>query len=138
MNPVVLDTSVIIAATLSPAGASGRLLDGFYSDRLKLAYTGPMLAEYMEVMARPKFAAFISANTRQSFAMKLRASGVAVTAAPLSLTGWPDVDDVPFVAAALATERKIVVTLNRRDFAPATTFGVRALSPSEARRALLP
>ena len=138
MNAVVLDTSVIIAAMLSPAGSSARLLDGFYADQLKLAYTGPMLTEYMEVMERPKFAAFISANTRQSFAMKLRASGIAVTAAPLSPTGWPDEDDIPFVAAALATEGKIVVTLNRRDFLPATAFGVRVLSPAEACRQLLP
>ena len=54
MNAVVFDTSVNIAAMLSPAGASARLLDGFYADQLKLAYTGPMLTEYMEVMERPK------------------------------------------------------------------------------------
>lgn len=137
MNSVVLDTSVIIAATLNPIGASGRLLDAFYLDRIKLAYTAPVLGEYMEVMARPKFAAFIDDNTRRSLAMKLRASGLVVTPAQVTSVGWPDLDDLPFVAAALATERKVVVTLNRRDFAPALTLGVRVLSPAEAHRELL-
>lgn len=138
MNPVVFDTSVVIAAMLSPIGASGRLLNAFYGDRLKLAYTAPILDEYMEVMERPKFAAFIDVRTRVSFALKLRANGVAVVPLPVAPADWPDPDDLPFVAAALATDRKIVVTLNPRDFAPATALGVRVLSPSEARRELLP
>jgi len=137
VNPVVFDTSVVIAAALSPIGASGRLLDAFYDDRLKLAYTDPILSEYMEVMERPKFAAFIDANTRVSLALKFRTSGVAVTPSLVTSADWPDRGDLPFVAAALATEQKIVVTLNPRDFVPATALGVRVLSPSEARRALL-
>ncbi len=138
MNPVVLDTSVVIAASLSPVGAAGSLLDAFYRDRLSLAYTAQMLDEYVSAMKRPKFAAFIDANDRLSLALKLRASGLLVVPAPVPKAAWPDVDDLPFVAAALATGRKIVVTLNSRDFAPAVAFGVRVLSPSEARRELLP
>ena len=137
MKPVVLDTSVLIAASLSPAGAAGVLLDAFYDDRLALAYTAPMLAEYMEVMERPKFATFIDANARLSFAMKLQASGTAVTPAVVPKAAWPDPDDLPFVAAALATDRKIVITLNPHDFAPARVFGVRVLSPRQARTELL-
>ena len=138
MSPVVLDTSVVIAASLSPLGAAGSLLEAFYRDRIALAYTGALLDEYMEVMERPKFSAFIDSNARLSFALKLRASGVLVVPAPVPKIDWPDEDDIPFIAAALATERKIVVTLNRRDFAPATALGVRVLSPAEARRTLLP
>ncbi len=138
MNPVVLDPSVVIAASISPAGAAAALLEAFYRDRLSLAYTAPVLEEYVSVMERPKFAAFIDPNARLSLALKLRASGVLVAPAPVPAAKWPDEDDVPFVAAALATERKIVVTLNPRDFAPAVAFGVRVLSPAEARRELLP
>lgn len=137
MKPVVLDTSVLIAASLSPARAAGVLLDAFYDDRLVLAYTAPMLAEYMEVMERPKFAAFIDANARLSFAMKLHASGKAVTPPAVPKAAWPDPDDLPFVAAALATDRKIVITFNPHDFAPAKTFGIRVLSPRQAWTELL-
>ena len=137
MKPVVLDTSVLIAASLSSAGAAAVLLDAFYGDRLALAYTAAMLAEYMEVMERPKFAVFIDPNARISFAMKLHASGTAVTPAVVPKAAWPDPDDLPFVAAALATDRKIVITLNPHDFAPAKAFGIRVLSPRQARTELL-
>ena len=41
------------------------------------------------------------------------------------------------LAAALSTPSKLIVTLNPRDFVPAAAFGLRVLSPSEARRDLL-
>ncbi len=137
MNPVVLDTSVVIAAALSSTGASAALIDAFYADQLTIAYTASLLTEYMEVMERPEFAAAIDANTRRSFAMKLRANGILVQPSPVPPAAWPDVDDLPFVAAALSTPSKLIVTLNPRDFVPAAAFGLRVLSPSEARRDLL-
>ena len=137
MKPVVLDTSVLIAGSLRSAGAAGDLLEAFYADRLALAYTAAILAEYMEVMERPKFAVFIDANARLSFAMKLHASGSPVIPAMVPKAAWPDVDDLPFVAAALATDHKIVITLNPHDFAPAQAFGLRVLSPRQARTELL-
>ena len=137
MNPVVIDTSVVIAATLSTTGASAALIDAFYADHLSVAYTDIILAEYMEVMERAEFSAFIDSKTRLSLAMKLRANGIFVQPSPVPAAAWPDIDDLPFVAAALSTSGKLIVTLNPRDFAPATTFGLRVLSPAEARRALL-
>lgn len=137
MTPVVLDTSVVVAAHLSPHGAANDLLAAFYSNRLQLAHTPAMIAEYNEMLARPKFAAFVAAQSRIVFIVKLRASGLAVTPAPVPHDDWPDPDDLPFVAAALATPEKIIVTLNPRDFAPAAPYGVRVLSPSAAKRALL-
>ena len=137
MTPVVFDTSVVVAAHLSPHGAANDLLSAFYSNRLHLAHTLAMIAEYDEVLARPKFAAFVATQTRIAFLVKLRASGLAVTPAPVPDDDWPDRDDLPFVAAALATPEKVIVTLNPRDFTPAERYGVRVLSPSAAKRLLL-
>lgn len=137
MNAVVLDTSVVIAASISPGGAAGALLEAFYRDRLSLTYTTQILDEYVSVMERPKFSAFIDANARLSLVLKLRTSGLLVVPAPVPDADWPDADDLAFVAAALATESKIIVIFNPRGFAPAIAFGVRVLSPSEARRELL-
>lgn len=137
MTPVVLDTSVIVAAHLSPHGAANDLLVAFYSDRLLLVHTAAIIAEFNEVLARPKFADIIASRNRIAFLMKLRASGLAVTPAPIPDDDWPDRDDLPFVAAALATPGKALVTLNPRDFAPASRHGVRVLSPAAARRLLL-
>jgi predicted nucleic acid-binding protein len=113
------------------------LIDAFYADQLTIAYTDSILAEYMDVMERPEFAATIDDNTRRSLAMKLRANGILVQPSPVPPAAWPDLDDLPFVAAALSTPGKFLVTLNPRDFAPATAFGLRVMSPAEARRELL-
>ncbi len=134
MSAVVLDTSVLIAGLLSGHGASATLVSAFFGDRLRLAYTPDIIREYGEVLDRPAFAKAITAADRIAVLMKLRASGLLVVPAEVPEVGWPDVDDIPFGAAALATERKIVITLNPRDFAPAVALGVRVLSPAEARR----
>jgi uncharacterized protein len=137
MTAVVLDTSVIIAAHLSPRGAASDLLGAFYANRIRLTHSPAIVTEYAEVMARPKFAAFIGAQDRIAFLMKLRASGLAITPVPVPDDDWPDPDDLPFVAAALATAEKLLVILNPRDFAPAPRHGVHVFSTAEARRRLL-
>ncbi len=137
-DAVVLDTSVLVAGLISRRGAASALVEALFRDELRLAYTLAILGEYSEVLERPEFANEISPNERMGILMKLRASGFRFEPATLPAADWPDRDDLPFVPAALATERKIVVTLNRRDFLPAVALGVRVLSPSEARRELLP
>jgi putative PIN family toxin of toxin-antitoxin system len=136
-DAVVLDTSVLVAGLISRRGAASALVEALFRDELRLAYTPATLSEYAEVLDRPEFTHAISAQERLGILMKLRASGLLVEPAPVPAGDWPDIDDLAFVGAALATERKIIVTLNRRDFLPATAVGVRILSPSEARRELL-
>lgn len=137
MKPVVLDTSVLIAGLLSPRGAAAALVDAFFGDRLLLAHTPQIFSEYAEVMERPEFSPAITPADRMGVILKLNFSGIAVKPAPVPTDDWPDADDLPFVAAALATEAKIIITLNPRDFIPALALGLRVLSPSEARRELL-
>jgi putative PIN family toxin of toxin-antitoxin system len=138
MSAVVLDTSVLVAGLISRRGAAASLVEALFRDGFCVAYTGAILSEYAEVLSRPEFSGEIAPADRIGVILKLRASGVLVTPATVPSAKWPDPDDLPFVAAALATEKKIVVTLNARDFAPAAAFGVRVFSPSEARRELLP
>lgn len=137
MSGLVLDTSVVVSGLLSPHGAAGDLVAAIFNDRLRLAYNQDMLTEYAEVLARPELAPGITAQDRIAFLMKLRSSGTLVTPVPIPADDWPDPDDLPFVAAALATSVKILVTLNPRDFAPAERHGIHVLSPSAAKRRLL-
>ena len=137
MRPVVLDTSVGVAGLIARRGAASALVDAFFADRLHLAYTPAILGEYAEVLARPEFSGVIEPNDRIGIILKLRASGLLVEPAAVPIAAWPDVDDLPFVSAALAVESKAIITLNPRDFAPAADFDVHVLSPSEARREFL-
>ena len=137
MRPVVLDTSVVVAGLIARRGAASALVEAFFADRLHLAYTPAILGEYAEVLARPEFAGVIAPNDRIGIILKLRSSGFLIEPAAVPIAAWPDVDDLPFVCAALAVESKTIITLNPRDFAPAADFGVRVLSPSQGRRECL-
>ena len=137
MKAVVLDTSVMVAGLIARRGAAADLVDAFFGDRLPVAYTPAILGEYAEVLERPEFAGTILPADRIGVIVKLRASGLLVKPVTVPFADWPDLDDLPYVAATLATERKLVVTLTPRAFAPATTIGVRVLSPSAARRELI-
>ncbi len=137
MSTVVLDTSVLISGLLSPRGASGALVDAFFADRITLAYTPAIFAEYAEVMERPEFADVITPADRMGVMLKVRHCGVLVKPVAVPADNWPDVDDLPFVAAALATEARVIVTLNPGDFEPAIRHGLRVLSPAQAKREFL-
>ena len=127
----------MIAGLLSSRGAASALLDALFADRIALAYTPPIFAEYVDVMERPEFADVITSPERMAIMLKLRASGRLVTPQPVPDDDWPDADDLPFVAAALATDAKVIVTLNPADFFPASRHGVRILSPAQAKREFL-
>ena len=137
MSTVVLDTSLLISGLLSPRGASAAWVEAFFADRIKLAYTPAIFSEYAEVMERPEFAGAITPADRMGVILKVRHCGVAVKPAQVPDDDWPDADDLPFVAAALATEARVIITLNPEDFAPATRHGLRILSPSVAKREFL-
>ena len=137
MKAVVLDTSVIVAGLISSRGASSSLVDALFQNQLAIAYTSAILSEYAEVLDRAEFVDVIKSADRVAVIVKLRTSGILVEPEAVPSANWPDIDDLPFVAAALATEQKILVTLNPRDFVPAATLGIRILSPSAARRELL-
>jgi hypothetical protein len=88
-------------------------------------------------MERPEFAEVITPADRMGVLLKVRHCGVPVEPAAVPADDWPDVDDLPFVAAALATEARIIITLNAGDFEPATRHGLRVLSPAQAKREFL-
>lgn len=134
----MIDTSVLVAGLLSRRGAASALVEALFRDQFRLVYTPAILGEYAEVMDRPEFAGTITPHERIAVLLKLRASGLLVEPMTVPAAAWPNRNDLPFVAAALATEQKIIITLNFRDFASAAALGVRVLSPSVARSELLP
>jgi predicted nucleic acid-binding protein len=86
-----------------------------------------MLAEYREVLLRPKF----------GFSPQVVASLLTVFApgdqvGPGSAPTLPDADDEVFLAAALATTDRILITGNQAHFPMDVCAPVKVLSPAEA------
>ena len=123
---IVLDTNVLVSAFLNPTGAPGLVLTLILAGELKLLVDERILAEYAEVLARPRFAldrADVAEVTRQ-----LEANGERV-ATSASVVQLPDADDLPFIDVALSGKADALVTGNARHFPKG--LGVVVLSPRD-------
>ena len=54
MIKVVIDTNIIISAALSPSGTPAKIIDMIFEDRIQLFYSSGILAEYTDVLSRPR------------------------------------------------------------------------------------
>lgn len=124
---VVLDTNVLVSALLSPFGPPARVLDLLLAGELGVAYDDRLLAEYRQVLARPRFG--FDAQAVADLLDYLVAAGQPVVARPLPVS-LPDPADLPFLEVA-PTAGAVLITGNRRHFPPEARGEVQALSPAE-------
>jgi putative PIN family toxin of toxin-antitoxin system len=124
----VLDANVVVSGLLNPHGPSARVLDAVLDGRIKLVYDARILAEYRDVLRRPRLK--LKPEKISAFLTGLQ-SQVTVTPSPLGVTG-PDADDVVFVEAALVTTDKTIVTGNLADYPQEILRGARVLTPAQA------
>lgn len=122
---VVLDTNVLVSALLSPFQAPARVVDLVLSGEVDVVVDDRILAEYREVLARPKFG--FEERAVSDLLDYFEQAGIAVQAMPLAVS-LPDPDDRMFVevaASAVAT----LVTGNLRHYPSDACHGVVVLSP---------
>ena len=127
---VVLDTNVLVSAFLSPDGAPAQLLTFALAGELTLLFDDRILAEYAEVLRRPRFGldeADVALVLRQ-----LEADGERIdpTRSTLDL---PDESDRPFLDVAVTGAADALITGNTRGTHCATSD--TAGSTRTARRA---
>ena len=128
MRHWVIDTNVVVSGLLVPRGPSARVLDALFDGRLKLVYDARILAEYRDVLHRPRLQ--LAPDKIQAFLAGLE-SQVRVIPKAISATA-PDADDLVFVEAALATTDKTIVTGNLAHYPPDLLQGTRVLTPAQA------
>lgn len=128
MRRWIIDTNVVVSGLLSPHGPSARVLDAILDGRVKLVYDARILAEYRDVLQRPRLK--LAPDKITAFLTGLQ-SQMIVTPSPLAAAG-PDVDGIIFVETALVTGDKTIVTGNLADYPPEVLHGVRVLTPMQA------
>jgi putative PIN family toxin of toxin-antitoxin system len=128
MKPVwVLDTNVIVSAALTAGGTCDQVLRAAIAGRVTLAWSAPILAEYREVLLRPKFK--LSSNAVSA----LLAAFDPANQVPVGVaSALPDSDDEVFLAAALVTTDQVLVTGNIAHFPAKLCRPVKVLTPSAA------
>lgn len=125
----VLDTNVIVSGLLSPHGPPGRLVDTLLARQLQLVLDDRIIAEYREVLARPKFrmdsarvAAFLAILSYQLHVSATARKGLCAS----------DPDNTVFLEVAAASEQRTLVTGNTKHYPAKSRGQVRLLTPAEA------
>ena len=128
MTATVFDTNVLVSGLLSPNGPPGRLLDAILDGFCLPVVTDSILAEYENVLCRPKFK--FPANKIQLLLDAIRGCAMYAPFAPLHGTSaLPDPDDVIFLEAA-ASLNVPLVTGNLKHFPIKAVGRVKILSPA--------
>ena len=128
MRSWVIDTNVVVSGLLVPYGPSAKVLNAVTDGRIRLVYDARILAEYRDVLHRPRLK--LSTARIATFLEALQ-SQILVTPQSIQAQG-PDADDIIFVEAALATTDRTIVTGNLAHFPPEILNGVRVMSPAQA------
>ena len=123
----VIDTNVVVSAALSAGGNCDKILRAAVVGKIRLAWSASILAEYRRLLLRPKFG--FSLHVVASMLTVFSPSDLVV---PLSAPSLPDPDDEVFLAAALITTDRILVTGNAAHFPTDLCAPVKILSPAEA------
>ena len=110
---VVLDTNVLVSGVLNPHGSPGRCLDLILDGELTVLFDDRILAEYREVLLRPRFQ-FDPADI-EALLESLMGQGESILAPPID-GSLPDPDDLPFLEVAVAGKADVLVSGNLRHF----------------------
>lgn len=135
----VLDTSVLVSALRSPAGASNLLVQSVLQGKMRPLISVALALEYEAVLMRPEHLALSGFDSSE--AMKIVhafcSRGEPVHIAHRLRPQLVDPDDEFILETAYHGRADCIVTFNRRDFVlAAKNFGIDILAPAEAVRKL--
>ena len=127
MLKIVLDTNVLVSGLLSPFNKPADILRLIVAGQLQLCVDARILAEYREVLYRPKFQ--FDRSRIEILLDYLRGIGEPVMALPLP-DSLPDPGDIPFLEVAVAGDVKYLVTGNVSHF-PQKYRSVHVVTPAD-------
>jgi uncharacterized protein len=125
---IVLDTNVLVAGLLSPFRACGEIVLMVSSGEITLSFNARILAEYDEVLRRPKFN--FEEEKVTALLDYIAHRGQTVATSPLA-NSLPDPDDETFLETAMASQAECLVTGNRNHFPVELCYGIIINSPRE-------
>jgi putative PIN family toxin of toxin-antitoxin system len=133
-QPIILDTSVLVAGFRSRAGASAELLRLTLGGTVQVAASVAIFLEYEEVLQRED-QRLAHGRTREQIDLFLRVLAGIVVPVDIYFHWRPqlvDADDDMVLDAAIAGNVSAIVTHNVKDFLPAaSSFGVKIVTPAQ-------
>jgi len=129
---IVLDTSVLVAATRSRRGASFQLVSALPCDAFQPALTVALYTEWQAVLTRPEH---LPPGTGPEDALAFLRYLASVSHLQSVHFLWRpflrDPDDDMVLECAVNSSSPFIVTHNVRDFRRTESLGVRALTPRD-------
>jgi len=113
MIRVVLDTNIVISATLRAGGLPEAVFNLAIDGVIRLCLSEPVLAEYEEVLRRPRLA--IPPEKAANALARIREK-CAMVAPTVEVRECSDPDDDIFLECAEEAQADYLVTGNRKDF----------------------
>lgn len=107
MTRIVLDTNVLVSGMINPHGAPGRIIDLVREGLVELVVDDRILAEYSDVLNRPKFNAYFHASDVRDILVFLNHNAHYVVSTT-HVADIPDLDDAPFLEVALTASVPLV------------------------------
>jgi len=129
MIRIVLDTNVLVSGMISAFGPPGRIIDMVREGQVELVVDDRVLAEYAEVLSRPKFRAYFSAREVREVILFLERN-MDYTVPTVRVAELPDGDDAPSLELALTADVPLV-TGNVRHFPEAHRPSADILTPAQ-------
>ena len=123
---IVVDTNVIVSALLNPFGKPAAVLGLVVEEKTEVCFDSRIIAEYREVLARPRFGFNQSEVT--ALLNYLTEIGKCVVAVPHDVR-LKDPDDIPFAEVALSAAADCLVTGNTGHF-PARIGSTATVTPA--------
>ena len=127
MTNIVMDTNVLLSALLSDKGASYKLLSIIDSEKFVVHISTTLLYEYEEIL---KLKSKMSTKYVDAILDYLCLIGKKNSIFYLWRPKLKDVDD-DFLLELAVKSHSIIVTLNGKDFKPASEYGLRVMTPKE-------
>jgi putative PIN family toxin of toxin-antitoxin system len=125
---IVLDTNVVVSGLLKSQGNPAQILRIALADAVQVCHDKRILAEYSEVLARPRFK--FDPKQVQEILTKLDSDGLRIEVDEDLDLALPDIHDEPFLAVALAAPADFLVTGNLADYPLDKRRGCNVVSPA--------
>ncbi|MFN0075849.1 MAG: putative toxin-antitoxin system toxin component, PIN family [Prosthecobacter sp.] len=128
----VFDTSVLISALRSSAGASHAVLQAIRSRQIKIALSVALALEYEDVATRPGMVPALDARDIGVVVDVLCALAVQQKVYFSWRPYLMDAGDDMVLELALAAGTPYIITNNTRHFRGSESLGIQAITPAEA------
>jgi len=136
MRRIVVDTNVLVSGMINAAGPPGRITDLIREGLLGVVVDDRILAEYSEVLNRPKFNPYFDSHDVRDILVFLE-QNACYTVSTTQVVDLPDIDDAPFLEVAL-TAAVPLVTGNTSHYPAHYLSQVSIYTPAVFMTTLLP